>query len=123
MQDQWLELDVEDHGKGLRLRWHGDAASGWSTMRERAALVGGTLEFARPAEGGTLVRLRVPAARGGLNDMTERITVLLADDHALVRRGFRRLLEDDPDIEVVGEASNGEEAVALAACACSRAWS
>jgi len=41
--------------------------------------------------------------------------VLLADDHALVRRGFRRLLEDDPEIAVVGEASNGEEAIQLAA--------
>jgi DNA-binding NarL/FixJ family response regulator len=47
--------------------------------------------------------------------MTERITVLLVDDHVLVRRGFRRLLEDDPGIAVVGEASNGEEAVGLAA--------
>lgn len=43
------------------------------------------------------------------------ITVLLADDHALVRRGFRRLLEDNASIVVVGEASNGEEAVRLAA--------
>ena len=43
------------------------------------------------------------------------ITVLLADDHALVRRGFRRMLEDDPGIVVVGEASNGDEAVRLAA--------
>ena len=39
-----------------------------------------------------------------------KITVLLADDHSLVRRGFRRMLEDDPSIEVVGEASNGDEA-------------
>ena len=46
--------------------------------------------------------------------MANKITVLLADDHALVRRGFRRLLEDDPAIAVVGEASDGEEAVALA---------
>ena len=46
---------------------------------------------------------------------TGRITVLLADDHALVRRGFRRLLEDDAELAVVGEASNGEEAIALAA--------
>jgi DNA-binding NarL/FixJ family response regulator len=43
------------------------------------------------------------------------ITVLLADDHALVRRGFRRLLEDDGTITVVGEASSGAEAVKLAA--------
>ena len=41
--------------------------------------------------------------------------MLLADDHALVRRGFRRLLEDDPDLVVVGEASNGDEAITLAA--------
>jgi DNA-binding NarL/FixJ family response regulator len=39
------------------------------------------------------------------------ITVLLVDDHSLVRRGFRRMLEDDPDILVVGEASDGNEAV------------
>jgi DNA-binding NarL/FixJ family response regulator len=45
--------------------------------------------------------------------MTSTITVLLADDHALVRRGFRRLLEDDPSIAVVGEASTGDEAVRL----------
>jgi DNA-binding NarL/FixJ family response regulator len=44
----------------------------------------------------------------------KRISVLLADDHALVRRGFRRLLEDDPDIEVVGEASTGDEAIQMA---------
>jgi len=46
--------------------------------------------------------------------MSEKITVLLVDDHALVRRGFRRLLEDDPEISVVGEASTADEAVALA---------
>jgi DNA-binding NarL/FixJ family response regulator len=46
--------------------------------------------------------------------MAHKITVLLADDHALVRRGFRRMLEDDPDISVVGEASDGKEAVKLA---------
>lgn len=46
--------------------------------------------------------------------MSPPITVLLADDHALVRRGFRRLLEDDASIAVVGEASSGDEAVRLA---------
>src|SRR5580765_1399789 len=43
-----------------------------------------------------------------------RITVLLADDHSLVRRGFRRMLEDDDAIAVVGEAANGDEAIAMA---------
>ncbi len=46
--------------------------------------------------------------------MPHKITVLLADDHALVRRGFRRMLEDDQGISVVAEASDGEEAVRLA---------
>src|ERR1700722_9001012 len=39
------------------------------------------------------------------------ISVLLVDDHSLVRKGFRRLLEDAPGIRVVGEASDGHEAV------------
>src|SRR5258708_6072049 len=42
------------------------------------------------------------------------ITVLLVDDHALVRVGFLRMLEDEEDIQVIGEASDGAEAVALA---------
>jgi DNA-binding NarL/FixJ family response regulator len=46
--------------------------------------------------------------------MPTKISVLLVDDHALVRRGFRRILEDETDLEVVGEASDGAEAVRLA---------
>ena len=45
--------------------------------------------------------------------MSSEITVLLVDDHALVRKGFRRMVEDDPDIRIVGEASTGSEAVRL----------
>jgi DNA-binding NarL/FixJ family response regulator len=46
--------------------------------------------------------------------MADKITVLLVDDHALVRKGFRRMLEDDAAIVVVGEASDGNNAVKLA---------
>ena len=46
--------------------------------------------------------------------MEKKITVLLVDDHSLVRRGFRRLLEDESDMEVVGEAGDGEESIKLA---------
>jgi len=46
--------------------------------------------------------------------MADKITVLLVDDHALVRRGFRRILEDDETLSVVGEASDGAEGVKLA---------
>ena len=43
--------------------------------------------------------------------MTEKIKVLIADDHALMRMGLKALLETQPDIETVGEASDGSEAV------------
>lgn len=42
------------------------------------------------------------------------ITILLADDHAMVREGFRRLLESEPDLDIVGEAKTGRAAVNLA---------
>ncbi len=44
----------------------------------------------------------------------KKITILLADDHRLVRQGIRQFLEREPDFEVSGEASDGEEAVKLA---------
>jgi DNA-binding NarL/FixJ family response regulator len=46
--------------------------------------------------------------------MIDEISVLLVDDHGLVRRGFRRILEDDPYIRIAGEASNGIEAIEMA---------
>jgi DNA-binding NarL/FixJ family response regulator len=46
--------------------------------------------------------------------MPEKISVLLVDDHNLVRQGFRRILEDEDDMVVVGEAGDGEAAVKLA---------
>lgn len=44
---------------------------------------------------------------------TKSTRILLADDHSLVRQGFRRILEAQPDLEIVGEASDGREAVEL----------
>ena len=41
----------------------------------------------------------------------KKIRVLLAEDHTLVRQGFRRILEDDPKVTVVGEARTGLEAI------------
>lgn len=46
--------------------------------------------------------------------MKKKIRILLADDHAVVRQGFRMILAGQPDMEIVGEAGNGREAVELA---------
>lgn len=59
-----LELEIEDHGKGF----FADAARhgiGLVAIRERAELLAGTIEFAHPSQGGTLVRLRVPRSKEG----------------------------------------------------------
>jgi signal transduction histidine kinase len=62
--DDRLVLEVEDHGRGLMFESarHGLGIVG---MRERAAIVGGRLEFLKPGEGGTLVRLVVPLTNTG----------------------------------------------------------
>src|SRR6202142_1724989 len=46
--------------------------------------------------------------------MQKKIRILLADDHAMVRQGFKMILSAQPDMEIVGEAGNGREAVELA---------
>jgi two-component system, NarL family, response regulator LiaR len=46
--------------------------------------------------------------------MADRIRVLLADDHAVVRKGIREFLDEDEEIEVVAEAANGQDALRLA---------
>ncbi len=57
-----------------------------------------------------------PRVRGDRSSMARNapIRVLLADDHDVVRQGFRLVLGTQPDLEVVGEASNGREAIELA---------
>ncbi len=102
-----LELEVQDHGSGFpdRISKRG---IGLVAMRERSELMGGQIIVSRPAEGGTLVHLTVPREKAE-SYAKRRSQCLLVDDHSLVRRGFRRMLEDEPDMDVVGEAGDGEE--------------
>ena len=79
-------------------------------MTERATLLGGTLEAGPAAERRLDGRRR--AAAGRADAMT--IRVLVADDQEIVRTGLRMILDAQPGIEVVGEAADGREAVALA---------
>ena len=61
-----LELEVEDHGSGF-MPQAARQGIGLVAMRERAELLGGTIEFSEPAQGGTLVRLRVPVDKSDLH--------------------------------------------------------
>ena len=81
-------------------------------MRERALLIGAELTWATAEAGGTMIRLHDPGA--GRAAMTGPARILLADDHALVRAGVRRILEDDPRLTVAAEAADGAEALQLA---------
>ncbi len=117
---------------------HGEGGRGITGMRERALALGGTADAgapprprvpgagpaaADPSSAGRSVdpsplphRPGRPRAHGrrALRRQDDRvIRVLLADDQALVRAGFRALLDAQDDIEVVGEANDGDEAVAL----------
>jgi signal transduction histidine kinase len=59
-----LELEVEDHGSGF-VAQSAKQGIGLVAMRERAELLGGAIEFSRPAPSGTLVRLTVPREKMG----------------------------------------------------------
>src|SRR5438034_11490680 len=59
-------------------------------------------------------RLRSKTLTHGEAAMTDKIRVLLVDDHTVVRQGLRILFEAEPDIEVVGEAETGRQGVQMA---------
>ena len=106
---------------------------GLFTIRERLEYLGGSLAIeSAPGQGSRFTlrvpfRSAVPAAAEPLASVPgpivrpasptapgRKVRVLLVDDHAIVRQGFARLLNAEPDLEVVGEAADGKAAVELA---------
>jgi PAS domain S-box-containing protein len=130
-------VTVADAGVGFdpaRLRISGgpDGGVGLIGIRERLESVGGRLEIASGRGEGSRFTLTVPwpvvaeegmtprppsAPRGevekGVSVAGRRTRVLVADDHALVRRGLATLLAKEPDLTVVGEAADGQIAIEL----------
>ena len=109
----------DEHGRGAAAASEAatDASSrrlGQVGMRERVAAAGGRLELGPRSRGGYLVRAEFPLRR---TEEVPRVSirVLLVDDQSLVRAGFRTILDSEDGIEVVGEAANGEEAIAAVA--------
>jgi PAS domain S-box-containing protein len=137
-------LSVSDRGRGFDPQELRETAGfGLLSIRERIELLGGRMKI-RSAEGkGSTFFIAVPEGEqvvvpplsgvtatqpGASGSQTRssafgvpagpqaqnRLRVLLADDHKIVREGLRSLLSDEPDVEIVGEAAHGREAVDLA---------
>jgi signal transduction histidine kinase len=131
--DGHLQVRISDDGAGFECAGDSGQAMpglGLATIRERAQALGGDLEIdSRPREG-TRVTLRVPIRDPRVDEAREevqaatkteegprcdpgakKIRIAIVDDHRVVREGLASLLTEQPDLEVVGEASTGVEAM------------
>jgi CheY-like chemotaxis protein len=142
IRSQTVEITVWDTGRGfdpnqVKLARAAGSGFGLFSIRERLDLIGGKLQItSAPGQGSRFVltapvnQAVVAALPNGSQD-TERqiqptpltrslktsgtIRVMLADDHAVMREGLARLLGEQGDLEIVGQATQGLEAVQLAA--------
>jgi len=133
-----LEIEVSDEGRGFDPVMAGsstDASSpsakfGLLSIRERMAALGGALVITSAPKLGTTAVLTLPLVKVSFPELkaeltapaaarlpraakADKITVLLVDDHVMVRQGLRTILEAYSDVILVGEASDGETAIAL----------
>ena len=100
-------LEVCDNGRGIRPDQHpGPKSLGILGMRERTLLLGGEFFIAGAPGGGTTVRVRIPGRRSAAVGGQPVIRILIADDHAVVRRGVKEILEHEFEGAVYGEAKD-----------------
>lgn len=136
--DEWVKITVTDHGCGFNptviaeTDRHQPGRFGLFNVQERIEAVGGQFDVTSTPGAGTSVTLIAPsdssqsAAQAPDLERTnqpdpspipssQQLRILLVDDHAMVRQGLRSVLENYPDLEVVGEAGDGESAMNLTA--------
>ncbi len=132
----WTKVVIEDRGAGFdpgTLKSRKIGGFGMFSIQQRLAHIGGRMEVETAPGRGTRVVLSVPAgeevkaaAEHGaaipaaspeavrVLDRSSRIRVLLVDDHKIMRQGLLSILNFESDVEIVGEAGNGIEAVDMA---------
>jgi PAS domain S-box-containing protein len=130
-------VTVSDRGRGFDpdviKRSTSKLGLGLLSIRERASYIGGSFEIESSADRGSRISIKIPLASVKSDSplrvvQTEKpdsayeiarpickrgIRVLFADDHKVMRQGLIQLMSGQPDIQVVGEAANGKEAVEL----------
>ena len=128
--DDGLRIVVRDHGNGFDVDsiLGSDAPTGLGilSIRERLEAIGGSLTIESSPGTGSIFTLDLPqeaaqakGLRGGAGDALladaagRKTSVVVVDDHAVIRQGLVLLLNEEPDLEVVGEADSGEAAIEL----------
>jgi PAS domain S-box-containing protein len=128
---EFMELTVSDQGVGFDCQAAmpppgTKGGFGLLSIHERLDLLGGKLEIDTPSvrpdvdtsapHRGRQAKTAAPqpgAAPGPADDAERQIRILLADDHVVVRQALAYLLQEEPDLEIVGEASDGRSAVEM----------
>ena len=139
MDGERVRITVSDEGAGfdmekLPLAGGNGGCFGLFSIRERLGLIGGRFEMSSAPGEGSSFRLTIPSAQAlaetacldaqPASDAASReesrpqsvspsIRVLIADDHALFRDGLARVVDRVPDIQVIGQANDGQEAIEL----------
>jgi CheY-like chemotaxis protein len=136
-----LDIQVIDHGQGFNRTTDGSITSemsskfGLFSIEERMRALGGTFEIHSAPGAGTKASITLPLDRTSEpsddalrftasiqpptvlqrspSTQKEKVQIILVDDHAMVRQGLKAVLESYTDVEVVGEAGDGEEALAV----------
>ena len=111
--DDQVTLTIQDNGTGFSREQPGSNGIGLAGLRERITIAGGALTISSTPKRGTILSAQFPWPSDVLAGEVIMIRVLIAEDHLMVRAGIRALLEKAGDIHVMGEASNGQEAIEM----------
>ncbi|HYW36266.1 MAG TPA: PAS domain-containing protein [Balneolaceae bacterium] len=133
-----IKIIVEDEGMGFDVEEEGfkpDNKGGFGlfNIRERMIWLGGEFEIVSKPGHGTKAIIKAPVEIGtkveegevkeatvssymddSIKEEEKKIRVLLVDDHEMMRTGLRRLIEEEEDMTIIAEASNGEDGIKLA---------